>query len=252
MATPTHCTLYNGRVRLGPVERALAATQHSSPIVSITTGPERQALPGPGAAVQPAPGRRHLQPARRRLQRASRCKLDRDDGDQFLGDLNFRMPPGFTGNLRGISYCPEERDRGRRAERSAACEQAAPSCPASSEIGTTQRRRRAREPPLPRGRQDVPGGARSRARPLSLGRGHAGPGRALRLRRRRRPGRAPRRSADRPGHRGLRHGAERSSAASRSGCARSRSTSTSPTSRSTRPTARRSRSTRRGSATRAR
>ena len=34
-------------------------------------------------------------------------KLDRDDGDQFLGDLNFKMPPGFTGCLRGISYCPE-------------------------------------------------------------------------------------------------------------------------------------------------
>ena len=34
-------------------------------------------------------------------------KLDRDDGDQFLKDLNFTMPPGFTGNLRGISYCPE-------------------------------------------------------------------------------------------------------------------------------------------------
>ena len=28
-------------------------------------------------------------------------KLDRDDGDQFLGDLTFKMPPGFTGNLRG-------------------------------------------------------------------------------------------------------------------------------------------------------
>ena len=42
------------------------------------------------------------------------------------------------------------------------------------------------------------------------------------------PRRAPRRSADRPGRRGLRNGARRSSVASRSGCARSRSTSTSP------------------------
>ena len=64
--------------------------------------------------------------------------------------------------------------------------------------------------------------------PLCAGRDHPGARRPLRLRRRRRPGRAPRRSADRPGDRGLRHGARRSSAASRSGCARSRSTSTSP------------------------
>ena len=25
-------------------------------------------------------------------------KLDRDDGDQFLRDVNFKMPPGFTGD----------------------------------------------------------------------------------------------------------------------------------------------------------
>ena len=34
-------------------------------------------------------------------------KLDREDGDQFLGNLNFMMPPGLTANLRGIAYCPE-------------------------------------------------------------------------------------------------------------------------------------------------
>ena len=39
--------------------------------------------------------------------RSFTLKLDRDDGDQFLGDLNFTMPPGFTGSLRGITYCPE-------------------------------------------------------------------------------------------------------------------------------------------------
>ena len=33
-------------------------------------------------------------------------KLDRDDGDQFLGDLGFTMPPGLTGSLRGIRLLP--------------------------------------------------------------------------------------------------------------------------------------------------
>ena len=41
-------------------------------------------------------------------------KLDRDDGDQFLGDLNFTMPPGLTGSLRGLGYCPDAGDRRRR------------------------------------------------------------------------------------------------------------------------------------------
>ena len=34
-------------------------------------------------------------------------KLDREDGDQFLGKLNFTMPPGLTANLHGVTYCPE-------------------------------------------------------------------------------------------------------------------------------------------------
>jgi hypothetical protein len=63
-------------------------------------------------------------------------KLDRDDGDQFLGDLNFRMPPGFTGDLRGISYCPEAAIAAAIGN-TGRSEQVAPSCPASSQIGTT-------------------------------------------------------------------------------------------------------------------
>jgi hypothetical protein len=62
--------------------------------------------------------------------------LDRDDGDQFLGDLNFRMPPGFTGSLRGISYCPEAAIA-QAAQNLGRSEQATPSCPAASQIGTT-------------------------------------------------------------------------------------------------------------------
>ena len=34
-------------------------------------------------------------------------KLNREDGDQYLGKLNFTMPPGLTANLHGVTYCPE-------------------------------------------------------------------------------------------------------------------------------------------------
>ena len=63
-------------------------------------------------------------------------KLDRDDGDQFLGDLNFKLPPGFTGDLRGIPYCPEA-SIAAAANNAGRAEQESPSCPAASQIGTT-------------------------------------------------------------------------------------------------------------------
>ena len=63
-------------------------------------------------------------------------KLDRDDGDQFLGDLNFKLPPGFTGDLRGIGYCPDA-SIAAAAANSGRGERASASCPANSEVGTT-------------------------------------------------------------------------------------------------------------------
>ena len=46
------------------------------------------------------------------------------------------MPPGFTGYLRGISYCPEASIT-HAAQNPGLTEQAIPSCPASSQIGTS-------------------------------------------------------------------------------------------------------------------
>jgi hypothetical protein len=63
-------------------------------------------------------------------------KLDREDGDQYLGKLNFEMPPGLTADLRGVAYCPEAGILAA-ANTSGRAQQAAPSCPASSLIGTS-------------------------------------------------------------------------------------------------------------------
>jgi hypothetical protein len=63
-------------------------------------------------------------------------KLSREDGNQYLGDLNFTMPPGLTGSLRGIQYCPEAAIAGA-SSKSGRAEIASPSCPAASQIGTT-------------------------------------------------------------------------------------------------------------------
>ncbi len=134
LATPTHCTLYKIGSTFSPWNNQLAP-QPSEPNLGVNSGPGGKPCPavirpfnpslvaGMSNATAGAFSNFHL-------------KLDRDDGDQFLDDLGFRMPPGFTGYLKGISYCPEAAIAAAAANLGRA-EQQHPSCPASSQIGTT-------------------------------------------------------------------------------------------------------------------
>jgi hypothetical protein len=134
LATPTHCTIYRVDAQFFPWNDEIA-DQTSSQVFGLNAGP--------GGA--PCPGQ--IRPFKPRLVAGSSnpvagafsdfaLKLDRDDGDQFLGDLNFKMPPGFTGDLRGISYCPESAIA-QAAETAGRTEQVTPSCPAQSLIGSS-------------------------------------------------------------------------------------------------------------------
>jgi hypothetical protein len=134
VATPTRCSIYQARAVLTPWNDRVAP-QVSTPIVSFTSGPKGSSCPG---EVRPFSPRLVAGTTNSVAGEFSSfvLKLDRDDGDQFLGDLTFRMPPGFTGNLRGISYCPEGAIAAA-ANNLGRSEQIVPSCPASSQIGTT-------------------------------------------------------------------------------------------------------------------
>jgi hypothetical protein len=134
MATPTQCTVYQTEGVFTAWNRSLAPVT-SSKGFQINSGPNRTSCPG------------QLRPFKPRLEAGTTSshagdfssfilKLDRDDGDQFLGDLNFRMPPGFTGSLRGIPYCSETAIA-HAAQSLGRSELAAPSCPAASQIGST-------------------------------------------------------------------------------------------------------------------
>ncbi len=57
------------------------------------------------------------------------------DGQQELKGVNVTLPPGLTGKLAGIPYCSEA-ELAAAAANSGAAEQASPSCPAESMIGT--------------------------------------------------------------------------------------------------------------------
>jgi uncharacterized repeat protein (TIGR01451 family) len=61
--------------------------------------------------------------------------LHREDGSQNFSALNVTLPPGLIGKLAGVGECPDSA-LAAAATKSGAAEQASPSCPASSRIGS--------------------------------------------------------------------------------------------------------------------
>jgi hypothetical protein len=134
MATPTHCTNYEVKAHFFPWNGSLA-DQESAQVFSLNAGPRGGPCPGEIRPFSPRLVAGTSIPAAGAFSDFT-LKLDREDGDQFLGDLTFRMPPGFTGDLRGIPYCPEPAIA-QAAANTGRMEQIAPSCPVASQIGTT-------------------------------------------------------------------------------------------------------------------
>lgn len=63
--------------------------------------------------------------------------LSREDGSQRFSALNVAMPPGLTGYLKGIPYCPDATLAAiPTAEGTGAAQLASPSCPATSQLGS--------------------------------------------------------------------------------------------------------------------
>jgi hypothetical protein len=134
MATPTTCTIYQIKADFLPWNETLS-DQTSQRNIGLNSGPNGTACPGETRPFDPRLAAGTTNPVAGAFS-DFHLTLDRDDGDQFLGDLNFRLPPGFTGDLRGISYCTEA-GIAAAAARSGRSELASPSCPESSQVGTT-------------------------------------------------------------------------------------------------------------------
>jgi hypothetical protein len=134
MATPINCGLHPVSAQFVPWNSALA-DQVSTQFFSLTSGPDGAQCPGPVRPFSP-----HLAAGTTNPMAGAfsdfHLKLDRGDGDQFLGDLGFTLPPGFTGDIGGIPYCSEGAIAGA-GSRSGRAEQASPSCPSASQVGTT-------------------------------------------------------------------------------------------------------------------
>ncbi len=63
-------------------------------------------------------------------------RILREDGEQELTRFSTTLPPGLTGNLTGIPFCPDANIEASKTV-SGAQEEAEPSCPPASEIGHT-------------------------------------------------------------------------------------------------------------------
>lgn len=61
--------------------------------------------------------------------------LARPDGAQEIRQINVNLPPGMIAKLKGTEYCPQAKIDAATAN-SGAAEQASPSCPANSQVGT--------------------------------------------------------------------------------------------------------------------
>ena len=134
MATPTNCGLHPVSAQFFPWNASLA-DQTSTQFFNLTTGPVGSPCPGSIRPFHPSLVAGTTNPLAGAFS-DFHLRLDREDGDQFLGDLSFALPPGFTGKIAGIPYCPEAAIASAPS-RSASQEIASPSCPAASQIGTT-------------------------------------------------------------------------------------------------------------------
>ncbi|HEY5051811.1 MAG TPA: hypothetical protein VII45_00200, partial [Solirubrobacterales bacterium] len=135
LATPTHCGTYEVEGEFVPWDSELA-TRHTTSYMTIDQGPNGTPCPiGPRSfAPKLAAGTANNTAG---MHSPFSLSLSREDGEQDMTGLKVTTPPGFSGTLKGIPYCPEAAiARLSGGGYSGLTEQASPSCPAASQVGT--------------------------------------------------------------------------------------------------------------------
>jgi hypothetical protein len=135
LATPTMCGTYPVSASFEPWNSALP-NQVSTSSFTIDSGPDGSSCPDSPRPFDPSflAGMADNTAA---THSPFSVKLTRADGDQFLSSLHITTPPGFSATLAGVPYCPEAAlavlgDPGYAG----LAEQARPTCPGASQIGT--------------------------------------------------------------------------------------------------------------------
>jgi hypothetical protein len=135
LATPTHCGTYPVVAEFEPWDSALA-TQSSTSFFEVTSGPGGSACPNGARPLSPRFDAGSANPTAGRHS-PFRLELSRGDGQQYFAGLAVSTPPGFSGTLKGIPYCPDATLANIASGGvTGLAELAQPSCPAASQIGT--------------------------------------------------------------------------------------------------------------------
>ena len=181
------------RCRIRPLEQ-IPAEQGSTQVFSLDSGPTAAFAPG-SDAFPSSPRSGHLQPGGRRLLGFT-LKLTAKTATSSSATSTSRCRRASPPTCAASPTAPRA-DRGCRGQLGVAPSRPPP---AARELAgrNLERGRRARQPPLSRGRKDLLGRSFQGRSPEPRG-DHPGPGRPLRLRHGRGPGRPPYRPPRRPG-----------------------------------------------------
>jgi hypothetical protein len=136
LVSPPACGSYDAQAELAPYANPLAAQLVSSSPFTISQGVREG--PCPAGGVPPFAPRivSGTQNNAAGTYSPFYLRLIREDGEQELTRFNTLLPPGLTGNLTGLPFCPEaDIEAARKATGREELEH--PSCPAASEVGHT-------------------------------------------------------------------------------------------------------------------
>jgi len=138
LTTPQACGSHD-------VKAVLTPWSGGAPVISTSTF---QVISGPNEGPCPSGGLPPFKPgliAGTTNNRAASfspfsLRLFRNDSEQEVTHFSIKLPPGITGKLAGIPYCPDaaiEAAKARTGPHGGQEELDSPSCPAASEIGRT-------------------------------------------------------------------------------------------------------------------
>ncbi len=146
LASPPACGVYDGgEHNPEPVKAVLTPWSGGSPNTStsafeIITGPESGPCPSGGTPpFHPGLEAGTLNNAAGRYSPFN-VRLSRKDSEQEITHFSIKLPPGITGKLAGIPYCPDAAiaaATARTGPHGGQEELNSPSCPAASEVGHT-------------------------------------------------------------------------------------------------------------------
>jgi hypothetical protein len=133
LATPPACGSFSTQMDLTPWNSPKAL--HATSPFAVTSGVEGGPCPSGTPSFEPQAKGGTLN-SNAGSYSPFYLHLTRRDTEQEITSYSALLPPGLTGKIAGIPYCPEAAIQ-RAAQNSGFAETQSPSCPASSEIGHT-------------------------------------------------------------------------------------------------------------------